>query len=110
MVYFIQILNEAFLSFGLKETICFLIATLVFRDVGTLLYYSIHCGPREWFEIIDLSRFMFKIALFVLGCGCVFISPIWLYPAIEIKIFIIIWCLIWISIGWIKARSMRSIQ
>lgn len=105
MEEFIQVLNEAFLSFGLRETICFLMFTIFCKWIGINLCLAKYLPPESILGFCDDyfgNYFHIGIALFIGGLACAFILEIWCYPAVEIKIFIIIWALIWCGIGWIK--------
>lgn len=105
MEEFIQVLNEAFLSFGLKDTIGFLMFTILFKWIGTSICLAKYLPPESilgFYDDYGANYLLIVIALFIGGIACAFIYEIWCYPAVEIKIFIIIWALIWGGIGWIK--------
>ena len=97
MEHYFQVLIEVYSSFGWKEYLCIIGMGILFSASGM----PVHIAVKELKEgsPLILSFFFLILALVMFALGCWVASPLWNYPAIEMRITIILWGLIWFLIG-----------
>lgn len=96
MESFLQVLVEAFASFGWTEWLLGLGVAVLSGGFGIGIVFAIK-EFRTWFPYTSLILLIFALIMLGLAYWCA--TPFLNYPAIEMQITIISWAVLWFLMG-----------